>query len=69
MANDPETIKLTLTDEQRARIRQLFGQDVSGLTLHVEEFSIDSKEGARLRVLKVEHIGYVRGLSGGGTVN
>lgn len=51
-----QSFAIQLTDEQRKQISEAFGQDVSKITMSVEEFTGEDREAGSLKVLKIENV-------------
>jgi len=60
---------LILTNEQKKLIKKLYGEDVEKLGLAVEEFNIRGAGKGVMRVLKVDNVATVSGLSVVGVAN
>ena len=52
--------EIKLTNEQQDSLKEIFGEDITSLKFAVEEFSnSSSRDGATLRVLKVDNVAVV----------
>ncbi len=60
MVPEQRQIRMSLSEEQQAQIKEFFGEDVQELTLTVDEFET-SPTTPKLKVLKVDNIAFIQG--------